>query len=117
MEPLDPGCCSPGSPVMVVWEPGGYLLTVGAVSLPLRLRKGRWWVLPPGASYRSRGTGPFTTLASATRAGRNLLVYGLATELCRALTPEAVGQLVTVLCSIEVCDVVELRIEVRREVG
>jgi hypothetical protein len=80
MEPLDPGCCSPGSPVMVVWEPGGYLLTVGAVSLPLRLRKGRWWVLPPGASYRSRGTGPFTTLASATRAGRNLLVYGLATQ-------------------------------------
>jgi hypothetical protein len=39
------------------------------------------------------------------------------TELCRALTPEAVGQLVTVLCGLEVCDVVELRIEVRREVG
>jgi hypothetical protein len=65
---------------MLVWEPGGYLLTVGALSLPLRLRKGRWWVLPPGASYRSRGTGPYSAVRAAARAGRNLLVYGLAVQ-------------------------------------
>jgi hypothetical protein len=39
------------------------------------------------------------------------------TELCRALTPEAIGQLVTVLTGVQVCDIIELRIEVRREVG
>jgi hypothetical protein len=80
MAPLDPGSCSPGSPVMLVWEPGGYLLTVGAVSLPLRTRKGRWWFLMPGASYRSRGTGPYTTVNAATRAARNYLLYGLANQ-------------------------------------
>jgi hypothetical protein len=38
-------------------------------------------------------------------------------ELCRALTPEAIGQLVTVMCGVKVVGVKDLWIEVRREVG
>jgi hypothetical protein len=80
MEPLFPGSCNPDSPVMLTWEPGGYLLTVGSSSIPLRMRKGRWWFLFPGESYRSRGTGPFSTVNAATRAARNYLLYGLANQ-------------------------------------